>query len=109
MNKVFLIGNVGSDVEFKQINTTTVCNFNIAVTKRIKKNDEPVEQTTWFRIATFGKLAELANKYIKKGHKVHIEGEIEIREYIANDGSKQRATNIIAENFIMLTPKNQNQ
>lgn len=108
MNKVFLIGNVGSDVEFKQTETTNICNFNIAVTKKIKKNGEPVEQTTWFRIATFGSLAKLAQQYIKKGHKLHIEGEIEIREYVSNDGLKQRATNIIAENFIILTPKTQN-
>jgi single-strand DNA-binding protein len=109
MNKVFLIGNVGSDVDFKETNTTNICNFNIAVTKRMKKNGEPVEQTTWFRIATFGKLAELANQYIKKGQKVHIEGEIEFRDYVSNEGIKKTATNIIAENFIILSPKNQNQ
>lgn len=109
MNKVFLIGNVGTDVDFKEANTTNICNFNIAVSKRIKKNGETVEQTTWFRIATFGTLADLANKYIKKGHKIHIEGEIEIREFMGTDGTKQRATNIIAQNFIILTPKTQNQ
>jgi single-strand DNA-binding protein len=108
MNKVFLIGNIGSDVEHKDLNTTRVANFNIAVNERTKKNNEPIETTTWFRIATFGTLADLSKQLLKKGQKVLIEGKIEIREYTNADGFKTRVTNIICDDFTILSPKNPN-
>jgi single-strand DNA-binding protein len=99
MNKIFLIGNVGSDPEFKQTNNSSVSSFSLAVNEKRKVNDQYETKATWFKIVHFGKGAEFTQKFIKKGMKIHIEGKVEVSTYSANDGSQRQSMSIIAENI----------
>lgn len=98
-NKIQLAGNVGKDAElFHNSNRTARTTFSIAVSEKYK--DE--KKTTWFDIVCFGKNAEFAEKYIKKGVNVFIDGKLTIQEY-EKDGEKQRYTSIIADRFNLIS------
>jgi single-strand DNA-binding protein len=100
MNKVILSGNVGADPQFKQTEKTAVCNFRIAVNDKYKKDAPP----TWFTITTFGKSAEFANSYIKKGTKVLVEGKIQLDE-VEKDGVKRLFVSVISDNVELIGGK----
>lgn len=106
LNKVTLIGSLGTDVETKVINdNATVANFSLATNKRwVDKSGQKQEKTEWHRIVTWNKTAELCSKYLTKGSKVYLEGEIETQEY-EKDGEKRYATKIIARDVKFLSPK----
>ena len=99
MNKIFLIGNVGGDPEFKQTQSSQLVTFSLAVKDRRKNGDSYEDHTQWFKIVHFGKGAEFSKKYIKKGMKIHVEGRLEVSTYAANDGSQQTSVSIICENI----------
>jgi single-strand DNA-binding protein len=105
LNKVQLIGNLGSDPE---IRTTgggqQVAQFNVATTRQWSNaQGEKQEKTEWHRIVAWRKLAEIAERFLKKGDRVYIEGEIQYREYEAKDGGGKRyVTEIEAREMIML-------
>lgn len=95
VNKVILLGNLGSDPEIRQVGETKVANFNIATSEKYKKRDgTTVEETEWHRIELWGNQAELAEKYLKKGNTVYIEGKIKTEEYIDKDGIARRTVKI---------------
>lgn len=98
-NKIQLAGNVGKDAElFHNSNGTARTTFSIAVSEKYK--DE--KKTTWFDIVCFGKNAEFAEKYIKKGVNVLIDGKLTIQEY-EKDGKKHKYTSIIADSFNLIS------
>jgi single-strand DNA-binding protein len=97
MNKVILSGNVGADPQFKQTEKTAICNFRIAVNEKYKKDAAP----QWFTITTFGKSAEFANNYIKKGTKVLVEGKIQLDE-VEKDGVKRLFVSVISDNVELI-------
>lgn len=102
VNKVILIGNIGNDPEVRTVNDSKVANFSLATTERWKsKNGERKEKTSWHRVTMWRGLAEVAEKYLKKGDKVYIEGKLDYREY-EQDGVTKYATDIIADNMQML-------
>jgi single-strand DNA-binding protein len=107
MNLVILIGNLGNDPDLKYtVNGTSVCNFSIATSKNwTDKNGDKQSKTTWHRICVFGKLAENCGKYLEKGSKINITGEIDTQEYEKN-GEKRFATKIIAQSVEFLGKKN---
>ena len=87
LNKVQLIGNLGRDPEMKYApGGQAVTQFSIAVARNSKKDGE---QTDWFKVICWDKLAEIADQYLKKGHRVYVEGRLQIREYTGWDGSKK--------------------
>ena len=101
MNKAILIGNVGKEPELRKTQSgTSVANFSLATSKKVKGEDK----TEWHRIVAWDKLAEIIEKYLHKGDKVMIEGEIETREY-EKDGRKVYTTEIRAWNMEMLGGK----
>jgi len=101
MNKAILIGNVGKEPEIRKTQSgTSVANFSLATSKKVKGEDK----TEWHRIVAWDKLAEIIEKYVRKGDKVMIEGEIETREY-EKDGRKVYTTEIRAWNMEMLGGK----
>jgi len=101
MNKAILIGNVGKEPELRKTQSgTSVANFSLATSKKVKGEDK----TEWHRIVAWDKLAEIIEKYVRKGDKVMIEGEIETREY-EKDGRKVYTTEIRAWNMEMLGGK----
>lgn len=101
MNKAILIGNVGKEPEIRKTQSgISVANFSLATSKKIKGEDK----TEWHRIVAWDKLAEIIEKYVHKGDKIMIEGEIETRDY-EKDGQKVYTTEIRAWNMEMLGGK----
>lgn len=106
MNRIILIGNLGQDPECKIFASgSSVAQFSLATTKRYKdKQGELKTDTSWHNIVLWGKLAEIAEKYLKKGAKVMIEGEIKYETY-QSDGVTKHMTKIIGNNLEMLSAK----
>jgi len=104
VNKVILIGNLGRDPETRYMpDGGAVTNVSIATTESWKdKNGEKQEKTEWHRIAFFGKLAEIAGEYLKKGSQVYVEGRLQTRKWQDKDGQDKYTTEIIADRMQML-------
>ena len=107
LNKVILIGNLGRDPELKMTTSgQQVCRFSLATTETWKNQQgERQSKTEWHTIVIWGKQAETAEKYLRKGKQVMIEGRIQYREYTGQDGVKKTATDIRCDNFVMLGSK----
>lgn len=105
VNKVIIVGNLGRDPETRYMPSgDAVTNINVATTDRYKdkQSGEMREATEWHRISFFGKLAEIAGQYLKKGSQVYIEGSLRTRKYTDKDGIEKYATEIRAETMQML-------
>lgn len=111
LNKVMLIGRLGRDPEVRYLPSgDAVCNFSIATSEswNDKKTGNKVERTEWHNISMFGRLAEIAGQYLKKGSLVYIEGRIESRKYTDRDNIERTAYEIKASEMKMLGSKNDN-
>ena len=105
INKVILIGNLGKDPELKFLQSgQPVANFSIATSEKWKDKStgETKEQTEWHNIIMFGKLAEIAGQYLKKGSSVFIEGRLQTRKWQDKNGQDRYTTEIIANEMKML-------
>lgn len=104
VNKVILLGNLGRDPEVRYLPSgDPVANITIATSSRYKnKAGEMVEETEWHRVTFFGRLAEIASQYLKKGRPVYVEGRIKTRKYTDKDGVEKYATDIIASEMQLL-------
>lgn len=105
VNKVILIGNLGRDPELKSLPSgQPVANFPIATSEKWKDKStgETKEQTEWHNIIMFGKLAEIAGQYLKKGSSVFIEGRLQTRKWQDKNGQDRYTTEIIANEMKML-------
>ena len=104
VNKVILIGNLGRDPETRY--TTggdAVTNLNIATSEQWKdKSGEKQERTEWHRVVLFGRQAEIAGEYLKKGRSVYIEGRLQTRKYTDKDGVEKYSTEIVADRMQLL-------
>jgi len=104
VNKVILIGNLGRDPETRY--TTggdAIANLNIATTEQWKdKSGEKQEKTEWHRVVLFGRQAEIAGEYLKKGRSVHIEGRLQTRKYTDKDGVEKYSTEIVGDRMQLL-------
>jgi single-strand DNA-binding protein len=87
-NKIIVVGNLGRDPELRYTpQGTPVCNFSVATNEKWKDTSGDLkERTTWFRVAAWGRRAEVANQFLKKGSQVYLEGRLEVREYTDRDG-----------------------
>ncbi|MFZ3323179.1 MAG: single-stranded DNA-binding protein, partial [Usitatibacter sp.] len=103
VNKVIIVGNLGRDPETRYMpEGNAITNISVATTDKWKdKNGEMQEKTEWHRVAFFGKLAEIAGEYLKKGSQVYVEGRLQTREW-EKDGVKRYTTEIIANQMQML-------
>lgn len=109
LNKVMLTGRLGKDVELRVTpNGRSVATFTVASSRNIKDGDNWKEQTEWFKVVAWEKLAETCSNYLHKGSHVFIEGRLQTREYQDKDGKKQFWTEVIATDMTMLDPKGQN-
>ena len=107
INKVILVGNVGADPEVKSLESgVKYARLRLATTERVfnKERNETKEQTEWHSITLWRGLADVADKYIRKGSQLYVEGKIRTREY-TKDGAKCFATEIIGEDIKMLGRK----
>ncbi len=107
VNKVILIGNLGADPEVRYLPSgDAVTNIRIATTDTWKdKSGEKQEHTEWHRIAFFGKLAEVAGEYLKKGSPVYVEGRIRTRKWQDKEGQDRYSTEIVADRMQLLGSK----
>ncbi|MGB3527200.1 MAG: single-stranded DNA-binding protein [Flavobacteriales bacterium] len=104
VNKVILIGNLGADPEVRHLqNDVTVANFNLATSESYKdrQTGEKREVTEWHRVVVWRGLAEVVEKYVKKGSKVYVEGKLRTRKW-EKDGIERYTTEIMADNLTML-------
>jgi len=106
INKVILIGNLGSDPEVKYTPSgTAVANFNIATNESWNNKDgKKEERTEWHRIVVWSRLAELCGEYLAKGKTAYIEGRLQTREWNDKDGNKRYTTEIVAQTVQFLSP-----
>ena len=104
VNKVIIIGNLGRDPETRYMpDGGAICNISVATTDKWKdKNGEMQEKTEWHRVAFFGKLAEIAGEYLKKGSQVYVEGRLQTRKWQDKDGADKYSTEIVANQMQML-------
>ena len=104
VNKVILLGNLGRDPETRY--TTggdAVTNLNIATSEQWKdKSGEKQERTEWHRVVLFGRQAEVAGEYLKKGRSVYIEGRLQTRKYTDKDGVEKYSTEIVADRMQLI-------
>jgi single-strand DNA-binding protein len=111
MNKVMLIGNVGKEPEVKYVDAgVCVASVRLATTERgykLQNGTEVPERTEWHNIILWRGLAEVVEKYVHKGDKLYIEGQIRTRTYDDQNGVRRSVTEIWAESMEMLTPKGQ--
>lgn len=107
VNKVVLVCTLGKDPEVRQAqNGTAICNISAATSRKYKDaQGNAQEETEWHRISLFGKMAELAGQYLKKGSMVYIEGRLRTRKYTDKDGIDRYVTEIIGENMQFLDKK----
>ena len=104
VNKVILIGNLGQDPESRFTPSgTAVTNLSVATNESWKdQNGEPQDRTEWHRIVMYGKMAETASEYMKKGQMVYIEGRLQTNEWEDQNQIKRKTTEIRCDNFTML-------
>lgn len=107
VNKVVLICSLGKDPEVRQTqNGNAICNLSAATSRKYKDTQGGMqEETEWHRISLFGKMAELAGQYLKKGSMVYIEGRLRTRKYTDKEGIDRYVTEIIGENMQFLDKK----
>ena len=101
LNKVQLIGNLGKDIELKQLQTTSVANLAVATSEKWTKDGQTKEHTEWHNVTVWGKTAENCAKYLKKGSKVYVDGKIKTEVYEKN-GENRYATKIVAHSVLFL-------
>ena len=115
VNKVILVGNLGRDPEVRRMQSgDPVVNLSLATSEswRDKASGERKEKTEWHRVVIFNKnLAEVAEKYLRKGSKVYVEGQLQTRNWTDKDGQEKYSTEVVLQNFrgelTMLDGKNE--
>ena len=110
VNKVILVGNLGKDPEVRHLESgAVVANFPLATSESYKdrKTGERITQTEWHNIVIWRGLAEVAEKYLKKGNSVYIEGKLRTRSWDDKEGNKRYTTEVVADNMTMLGGKSE--
>lgn len=97
-NKITLIGNVGNDPISKVVEDKKVAEFNVAINDPIRKEEKP----TWYRISVWGPRAEVIMNYVRKGQPIHVEGRLNVRNYLDNEGKERYSLEVVASDFTLL-------
>lgn len=107
VNKVQLIGNLGADPEVKELESgRKVANMRLATNEHFRRGDgEKITETNWHRIVAWGNIAGIAEKYLKKGSEIAIEGRLVTRDYDDKDGNKHYITEVVVNEILMLDKK----
>lgn len=102
VNKVILVGNLGRDPEVRTVNSgQKVVNLSIAVSERWKdKNGDRQEKTEWVKVVVWNeRIADVAEKWLKKGSKVYVEGQLQTRKWTDKDGQERYSTEVVLQKF----------
>jgi single-strand DNA-binding protein len=107
LNKVMIIGNLGKDPEMKYTpQGTPITTFSVAVSRSRKGSDgQVIDETEWFRVVAWERLAETCNEYLHKGSKVYIEGRLQTRKYTGQDGQERQIVEVVAQEMQLLDPR----
>jgi len=107
LNRAQVLGNLTRDPEVRNLPSgQSVCSFAVATNRRWKDKDgNQKEETQYHEVTIWGRLGELASQMLSKGKKVYVEGRLQTTSWEGNDGNKRSRTEIVAENFIPLSPK----
>jgi len=108
LNKCMIIGNLGADPEMRYTaNGSAVTTFNVATSRNYTNNQgERVDETEWFSVVTWNRLAETCAQYLQKGRQVYVEGRMQTRSWDGQDGQKRYRTELIAETVKFLGNRN---
>ncbi|WKE66009.1 single-stranded DNA-binding protein [Gallaecimonas kandeliae] len=112
INKVIIVGNLGGDPEVRYMpNGNAVANFTVATSEswKDKQTGEQKELTEWHRMVIYGRLAEIAGEYLRKGSKVYLEGSLRTRKWQGQDGQDKYTTEIIVSEMQMLDSRGSGQ
>src|SRR5215510_11044390 len=103
-NKIIIVGNLGRDPELRYTpQGTAVCDFSVATNERRKdQSGEQKDETTWFRVTFFGRLAEVASQYLSKGRQVYLEGRLRAREWTDKDGKVRTSPEVVGSELQLL-------
>ena len=105
VNKVIIVGNLGADPDTKSMPSgNMVANFSVATSESWNDRDtgERQEKTEWHRVVFFGRLAEIADQYLRKGSQVYVEGKLQTRKWEDRDGNERWTTEIVGNQLEML-------
>jgi single-strand DNA-binding protein len=104
LNKVMIIGHLGKDPEMRYTPSgRAVTTFNVAVSRSWNSSDgERRSETEWFKIVSWGNLAEICNKYLTKGQQVYIEGRLQTRRWEDKEGNQRKSVEVVANEMTML-------
>jgi single-strand DNA-binding protein len=108
VNKAIIVGTLGKDPEHRYMpNGNAVCNLSVATSEqwKDKQSGEKQERTDWHRVSMFGKLADIAAEYLRKGSQVYLEGKIQTRKWQDKEGKDRYSTEIVADQMQMLGGK----
>ena len=110
INKAYIIGNIGSDIQHRDAQNGSIASFSVATSETwTDKSGEKKETTEWHKVVVFGKLADVVGQYYKKGNKVFVRGKLQTRSWEGDDGVKRYTTEIVVNGFggliKNLTPK----
>ena len=111
VNKVILVGNLGKDPEVRHLdNGRAVANFSMATSETYKnRQGERVTNTEWHNVVLWTPLAEIAEKFLKKGNQVYIEGKLTTRSWDDQDGNKRYTTEVVGREMTLLGSREDNQ
>lgn len=104
MNRLTIIGNLTGDPVLNSVGEKTVCNFSVAVNRRKKIEGQP--EADFFRVAVWGRTAENCQKFLAKGRRVAVVGQVSVRTYQANDGTTRASMEVFAEDVEFLNSPN---
>lgn len=103
LNKIMVIGNVGKEPEMRFTPSgNPVTNFSVATSNRYQRDGEWQEETQWFTVVSWGKLAEICNQFITKGQQIFVEGRLRMREWEGKEAQKRYNLEIIASTVLFL-------
>lgn len=103
LNKILVIGNLGKDPEIRYLPSgKPTANFSLAANRKYKVEGELKEETEWFNVVAFGRLAEVCGEFLKKGRPVFVEGRMRTRNWIDSSGIKHYKTEVIAEAMTLM-------
>ena len=106
LNKVMIIGHLGKDPEVRYLPSgKPTANFSVAANHRYKVEGEVKEETEWFNIVVYGRLAEVCSEYLKKGRPVYLEGRMRTRNWLDSSGNKHYRSEVIVETMQLIGPK----